>query len=80
MSFMIAAIFLTNVEPTDWLSNSCWAADAAAADEEDNELVDPEDGLRDGAATERFDVVTDGRRVGSMRLQLFGTLTAHRLW
>lgn len=75
MSFMIAAIFLTNVEPTDWLSPSCccWAAD------DTSELVEPDDGLRDGAATERFDVVTDGRRVGSMRLQLLGTLTAHRL-
>lgn len=75
MSFMIAAIFLTNVEPTDWLSASCWAAN-----EEDSELVEPDDGLRDGAATDRFEAVTDGRRVGSMRLQLLGTLTAHRLW
>lgn len=76
MSFMIAAIFLTNVEPTDWLSASCWAA----SDVDDSEFVEPDEGLRDGAATERFDVVTDCLRVGSIRLQLFGTLTAHRLW
>lgn len=76
MSFMIAAIFLTNVEPTDWLSPSCWPA----AIDDDSEWVDPVEGLREGAATERDAVVTDCRRVGSMRLQLLGTLTAHRLW
>lgn len=77
MSFMIAAIFLTSDEPTDWLSPSsaddCWADD-------DRDVVDPDEGLREGAATERFDTLVEERRVGSSRLQLLGTLTAHRLW
>lgn len=38
-----------------------------------SELLDPPDGLRGGCNVEN-------RLVGSMRLQLFGTLTAHRLW
>lgn len=81
MSFMIAAIFLTSDEPTDWLSASwCCCCCCRLAADDNSEFVEPADGLRDGTCTDSVDGVLEARRDGSMRLQLFGTLTAHRLW
>lgn len=49
------------------------AAAAASPEDDINEFVEPlADGLRGGCNV-------DDRRDGSARLQLFGTLTAHRL-
>lgn len=64
MSFINWAIFLTKDDPEPVVLD---------CSSDSNELLDPADGLRGGCKV-------DSRRVGSIRLQLFGTLTAQRLW